>query len=251
MNTEYINIDNKIIVRDKNGNNRQIEYCDNIDDILEQENIIEMMENRINELELELDKYYSNYKRKKFFPLYSIITTVFSVGLPPLLLFLFNFNNKTALDNIMSLFNTTNPYLFVSALISPIFIPFGIFSDIVDYNNCNRIENTFKGINSELDFLKSQIDIEKQKLDNIKKEATKDNKFVGIKTIKINNENLTNILKSTTKLYRDCGYNEKKYYKYFKKGNLYDKLKKIYTDEGIEKIEEYLSEKGPQLVKKK
>lgn len=50
MNVSYTYIDGKAIIFDENGNQVPVEYYDNLDDILIQENIVETIENRINEL---------------------------------------------------------------------------------------------------------------------------------------------------------------------------------------------------------
>ena len=57
MNKEYTYIDGKVIVEDTEGNKKQVEYSDKLDEILVQENLIENMEDRILELE-EASQYY-------------------------------------------------------------------------------------------------------------------------------------------------------------------------------------------------
>lgn len=56
MNKEYTYIDGKVIVRDSKGNQKQSEYYDNLEDVLIQENIIEKMESKINEIDDEICK---------------------------------------------------------------------------------------------------------------------------------------------------------------------------------------------------
>ena len=94
-----------------------------------------------------------------------------------------------------------------------------------------------------------QLDI-LNKLSNLNKDINKNNLKPGLEIKKINDSKVIKILESNAKLYRDCGYNGKKYYKYFKKGILSKKLIDKYTVEQTEKIEEFLKQKGPQLIKK-
>ena len=64
MNVSYTYIDDKAIIFDENGNQVQVEYYDNLDEVLVQENIVETIENRINKL--------SNIQilpKKRFIPL--------------------------------------------------------------------------------------------------------------------------------------------------------------------------------------
>ena len=46
MNREYTYVDDKVIIRDENGNQRVVEYCDNLNEILIQENLLEEIENQ-------------------------------------------------------------------------------------------------------------------------------------------------------------------------------------------------------------
>lgn len=78
MNKEYIYIDGNIILEDEKGNRNPIEYRDNIDEILIQENIIETMENEKQELERKSIRFNKNIKFKKrdiFFPLVAGISS--------------------------------------------------------------------------------------------------------------------------------------------------------------------------------
>ena len=50
MNKKVIYYDGKVLVEDENGNEREVVSCDNIDDILVQENLIETIQNVINAL---------------------------------------------------------------------------------------------------------------------------------------------------------------------------------------------------------
>ena len=47
MNKEYIYIQGKVIVKDENGTQTSLEYYDNLDKVLIQENLIESMEDKI------------------------------------------------------------------------------------------------------------------------------------------------------------------------------------------------------------
>lgn len=51
MNKNYIINDGKVIVIDEDGNNKIVEYTDNINEVLAQENLVEYIENEINKYE--------------------------------------------------------------------------------------------------------------------------------------------------------------------------------------------------------
>ena len=96
---------------------------------------------------------------------------------------------------------------------------------------------------------------EKQKLEQMKKEKTKENE----ESKKTNSSHITKINHSKEmipiyqrmKLYYDCGYNAPRICRYYKKHNeLPNRMKRQYNEYGQELIREYIEEKGPTLVKK-
>ena len=68
---------------------------------------------------------------------------------------------------------------------------------------------------------------------------------------KVNDEQQISEIRSQLKLYYYLGHFGKKYYKYYKKGILSEKLEKDFSYDRIELAKEYLEEKGPLLVKKR
>lgn len=248
MNKEYIYVDGKVILKDDLGNAKQIEYCDNLNDILIQENLIETMQNKIDKLKEDSTQYKKC--NKKFIPFMFIIGELFSLIIPTIILYLMG-----GIPAITCIINTAygplNLNLILTCLVNIITIPTFIGIEISNFSSHKEQEKIAMSIDSELDFLKKQIDIENTNLSNLKKEIKKNNLKSGLEIKKINDSKVIKILESNAKLYRDCGYNGKKYYKYFKKGILSKKLIDKYTVEQIEKVEEYLEQKGPQLIKKK
>ena len=55
--------DGKVLVEDENGNEREVVSCDNIDDILVKENLIETIQNVINALEDSSSSFLKNRVR--------------------------------------------------------------------------------------------------------------------------------------------------------------------------------------------
>ena len=118
------------------------------------------------------------------------------------------------------------------------------------YSRYKEAKGKENGINSELEYLKKQIVLEKQKLEELKKDKSRDKEDKRFRIVKVDDKPRLDILQSRLKLYYDLGYNGKKYYKYLLKRKLDKKLKKYYNEEEIELAKEYLEEKGPTLVKK-
>ena len=248
MNKEYTYIDGKAIIKDENGNQTPVEYYDNLDEVLVQENIIETIENRIAYLESE-SKEYKKYNKKHYipvtFPLCALITTI---GVPAIFYWLGN--SGVYINTINTIFGPMNEALLYSSVFSTVFLPLAGLMEFNMYSqHKDRLKNE-KGVNSELDFLKKQIFEEKEKLVELKKQKTKTELKNGFKVVKVDDIEKLKSLKSWFNLYYDLGYNEEKYYDYFQKGKLDSKLSKHYNEIGIEAAKEYLQEKGPTLVKK-
>ena len=69
MNQGYTYKEGKAIVKTDKGIKEPIEYYDNLDEVLLQENLIETMENNILSLEKESENYKKN-NRKHYFPFF-------------------------------------------------------------------------------------------------------------------------------------------------------------------------------------
>ena len=119
------------------------------------------------------------------------------------------------------------------------------------YDEYKKSIKNEKGINSEIKFLEKQIIKEKEHLESLKQEKTKNNEETDFRTVKVDDLEELKALRSNLSLYYDLGYNDKKYYKYYQKGQLDKKLSRYYNSTGINLANEYLEEKGPQLVLKK
>ena len=78
MNKEYLDINGNIVVEDENGVKKPVEYRDNLDEVLIQENIIELMKLKKRELQENLNYYNSTKKTRKGFILFPFIVFTFS-----------------------------------------------------------------------------------------------------------------------------------------------------------------------------
>jgi len=249
MNKEYTYIDGKAIIKDEMGNQTPIEYYDNLDKVLVQENLIESMQNEIKKLEEESKEYKKNSKKRYIpiiLPLGSLIT-IFGV---PALFYLFGYTNIYS-STISTIFGSMNETLLYSSVFYVLSLP---ITGIIEYNMyCvhKNFKKEEKGINSKLEFLKKQIVIEKQYLNQLVKNKSNENDNQQFRVVKVNDLQALRNLKSCLELYYDLGYNDEKYYKYLEEGKLNDKLSKYYTEDSVEVAKEYLKEKGPTLVKKK
>lgn len=248
MNKEYIYVDEKAIIRDENGEKDPIKYYNELDKFLEKENLIETMENKIKSLEKE-KKGIKNI-------------SVFSALMP----MIFGIVVLSIIFIIFSLTGLTLPY---NTIVDTIFGPmthgafmtstaailggtvFGFAFTLPSFLQRAQDKKHLIGLETELNYLEKSLHKEKEKLEELNKNKNYEHKNKDFRIVKINNEAIKN-LNSKLKLYYSCGYNGKKYYKYYKKHNQLPKeLIEMFKSGEIEIIKEFLEEKGPQLIKRK
>lgn len=246
MNKEYIYIDGKVIVKDENGNQTPIEYYDNLDEVLVQENLIETIENQILDLENESQKLKKENKGR-YLPKLLLLTALLLLVIMPAL---FTYLGNIGLVSTSILFGI-NKGVLTSYLLSIVFLPIAALLDFTVYSNRKKSIKEEKGINSLLEFLKNRIVIEKENLVKLKQEKSREKENKEFRVVKVNDLEMLKIFRNNMELYFDLGYNGNKYYKYYQQNKLDAKLDKYYNDKGIEIAKKYLEEKGPTLVKRR
>lgn len=249
MNKEYTYIDGKVIVEDENGNKKVREYNNKLDKILVQENIIETMEDQILILEEE-SKFHKKNNPKRYIPIMFPLGILTVAIVPSLLVNLADNANvyATIVNTVLGPMSKATAFTLSMSVAS---IPVVSFFEWLFYDQYKSSKKREKGVNSELEFLKKQIIIEKEKLASLQKEKTNEESKKEFRVVKVNDLQTLQDLRYHLNLYYDLGYNREKYYKYYLHGKLDKKLDKYYNDTEIEIAKEYLEEKGPQLVKRK
>ena len=244
MNEWYTYIDGKVIISDEKGNHTQSEYYDNLDKVLVQQNIIEEMENKIKELTQEREKY-----KIKHFPYLSLtIGTV--VVATPLLLWSLTGTNPYLLD-FETVYGSFNLVSFLTAINGAWALPIGSSLSLYDYSNYKNKIKKVNGINSELEFLKLQVEREKETLISLQSNKTRNNEKIECKSVQVDDLQQLKMLKKHLELYYDLGYNEDRYRRYYQHQNLDKKLERLYSESEIVLAKEYFKEKENVLVKKK
>lgn len=162
MNKECIYTEGKVVVIDENYNHRIVNNSDKLEEILVQENVIETMEKRIKQLESKLN----NGRKEKYFPVitFSAIST----------LILFNLISPYFMGGIMTdtIFGSINAALFSSCVAAIVSFPLAIGIDCEVYSQYKKKNNKLQGNSLECEYLKKQIGIEKEKLEELRKEQT-------------------------------------------------------------------------------
>ena len=236
MNKSYAYVDGREIICDENGMQTQSEYYDNLDKVLVQENVIEEIKKRIQELtkEREVYKQLIRFDNKINARTTIVCASVFSIV--GILL-----AKSIGIDPNLVIISVG-----VSAVVGGSLINFFLKED---YKHMVKNAN---GINSELEYLKLQLEKEKKILISLQEEKTRNNEKKEFMSTQIDDIQQLEALKSKLKLYHDLGYNREKYYNYYKQGILEEEfLQRNYNKTDIELAKEYLEEKGPVLVKKR
>lgn len=206
------------------------------------------MEKRIKELEQEMETY-KNCGSKRYIPVILPFTILLStIGTPIVIKFL------TGVDPfnypIDTVFGTTNLAMCTIPIVSISTIPFGALAEICQYIIYKDSIKKGNAINSELDFLRKEIENRKEHLEKLKQEKVRNNENTDFRTVKVNDLQYLESLKSYLNLYSDLGYNYEKYYRFYQEGQLDQKLEKLYSVKNIQLAKEYFKEKGPTLTKK-
>lgn len=250
MNKEYAYIDGKVIIRDEFNNSRLLEYQNNLEEVLIQENVVETIENKINELEKQLKKYENLPKR--FIP-YTLITTILEAIFAPKILFAI-FKKYGGVDLYKEMFVSTSSIstaTIINYFVLAICFLLGTIFTIIEYSSYKENKKEFKGITSELSYLRKSLILEKNNLEKLKSEARTVILNQEFKVNKIDDSYELDNLNDHINLHYHLGYDEKRYLKWIKKGILEKKLENDYTEYGIEMVKEYFEDKKKILVKKR
>lgn len=249
MNKEYIYKDGKALVIDDNNNQKTVDYYDNLDEVLVQEDLIEAMEEEIKKLEKETSQYKKDSKLSRFLWVWNPFL-IFTFG--PLIMFplLSNFFGINDLVNT-SLFGTINSGTYLGLISAPLFaIPGSLMTMAIHFKE-KGLEQKQKGKETQLEYLKRNLVEQKENLEELKSDKTNSKEVEGFYVSKVDNIEALKKLRNFLSFYYDLGYNEEKYFRYYQKGKLDNYLGKFVNDVGIQFANQHFEEKGPTLVKRK
>lgn len=249
MNKEYIYKDGKALVIDEDNNQKTIDYYDNLDKVLIQEDLIEAMEEEIKKLEKEVSQYKKDSKFSRFIWVWYPFL-LFAFG--PLIMFpiMGNFFGVTDLINT-SLFGEMSAGTYLGLIAAPIFAIPGALLTMSLHSKEKRLDKDQKGKETQLEYLKRGLVEERENLEQLKLDKTNSKQTEDFYISMVDSKEMLEGLKNFLNFYYNVGYNEKKYFKYFQQGKLDKYLGKITNDLGIQFANEYFEEKGAVLAKKR
>lgn len=237
--------DGRVIVYDDIVKPTEIEYQDNIQDILNKENEIEFLESELKTLEVthqELEEIvnYEDISNSILRYFMNVIITIMTLPIVGTLL------SKYNLTELINLLGGVKGYLLtLTPIIALGLSPFTI-------KKCNEI-NYYKkeknSLESQIEYIKTSLKLREIELTKLKSIKDKTNEPINNET-KILDFNNIKQTKAIIKLIEDAGFEEKKYLEYLKKGILREKLSKYYEENEIKVIEHYIGRKAKSLSKK-
>ncbi len=249
MNKEYVYKDGKALVIDENNNQKTVDYCDNLDEVLVTENLIETMEQEIATLAEEISKYKKGSKFSRFLWVWHPFL-IFTFGALIMFPAMSNFFGVNDLVNT-SLFGTINSGTFLGLISAPIFAIPGSLMTLVLHLKEKELEQKQKGKETQLEYLKRNSVEEKENLEELKSNKTNSKEKEEFYVSKVDNKEALKELRNFLSFYYNLGYNEEKYFRYYQKGKLDRHLSKITNDVGVELANQHFQENALVLQKTK
>lgn len=241
MNKEVILKNEKVFVKDHNGDEKEVTFIDNLDEVLIQENIVEIMEKVINALEDSSSTFKKN-RLLDFLYIESPITSTFLI--PTIMMYL---NTGSLEGTLNTKFGVMEKDKFLAFFIA-IFTPFACRMSKKVYNEYKEEAKCENGRQLSLYHLKNNLIIQNERLNNLK---SKSNEIIVREDKRyFLDEDVIDILQDHINLYYELGYNIKEYYEYFRiNGCLPDEVKQDYNEAGVKIIEDYLRNNGTKIKK--
>lgn len=246
MNKEYFYKEGKVVVIDENNNEKLVDCCDNLDDILIQENLIETMEKEIKILEEDCSKYKKKNKFLKFF-------TFFSPYIIGTLILFFIINNALGTNTFVNtmLFGALKFKTLFTIITSILFVELESLLSLEFYLEEKKLEQNQKGKETQLEYLRKDLIESKEKLQELRKDTTSNREKEEFSVKKVDSKEELKKIYQLLLFYYRLGYNEEQYFKCYRQGKLSEGLKNNTNEVGIMFANQYFEKKKQTLVKRK
>lgn len=200
MNKSYTVVNNQVIVKDDSNNETIMEYFDNIAEVLTEQNIIEEINNKIE----ELIKEKKNAPKRVFIPIHLICGGVVPVAgvisLSALYAKIYN-------ENINDLWPITARII---SFLECICLPSGMVNSLMYYD---RFSNKDKAFNYRIEFLKDQLKKEQSYLDSLLQDKTNTRAVVDNTTFQVDHSTQIRAINNyANAIYEMARMSEKYYY---------------------------------------
>lgn len=238
MNNKFMVIKDKVIVFDEYSNTKTLDYCDNILEILKQENNIEIIERVKDDTEWTIERLNNKCSHNKAWCFSPLITEAIGLGAGYILLSIAGENEMR--DTIFGQMSTSSLAVLSTGTV---FTPFLTGFSLSWLSDRKKDEKKLNALKTMKIYVDDKLEKEKEKLNELKKHNSSEHEDFsytdGEEVIIEPDYDFYMNFDHQRKLYYNTVYNEKKYKKYLQKGNLENKLP-YYTDDDIEKVKKIL-----------
>lgn len=179
MNTKYIYYNGKATILDKDGNEKEIDYYDKLEEVLERENLIELLENKSVCLKNDISQINKNYKKsnKDYFD--AGLWILFPLIIYTLNLIFVHFFGNSHIDTSLGTFNFGILEAIVTSFLTT---PVGVILASSNYKYRKTLQSKISKTENDIKKIEKQITLQKKVLEELRKEKTnsiEDNYFMA------------------------------------------------------------------------
>lgn len=179
MNTNYIYYNGKATILDTDGNEKEIDYYDKLEEVLERENLIEVLENKSICLKNDISQINKDYKKSRKEYIDAVLWILFPLIIYGLSLVFTHFFGTNYINTSLGTFNYG---IFESIITSLLTTPVGVILATANYKYRKTLQSKISKKESDIKKIKKQITLQKKEIDELKKEkinSIEDNYFIA------------------------------------------------------------------------
>ena len=179
MNTNFIYYNGKATILDSNGGEKEIDYYDKLEEVLERENLIEVLENKSICLENDISQINKDYKKSSKEYIDAILWLLFPLIIYGLsIIFTITFGTS----HINTSLGTFNFGVLESIFTSLLTTPVGVILATANYKYRKALQSKISKKESDIKKIEKQIISQKKELEELKKDkinTIEDNYFTA------------------------------------------------------------------------
>lgn len=179
MNTNFIYYNGKATILDSNGSEKEIDYYDKLEEVLERENLIEVLENKSICLENDISQINKDYKKSRKEYIDAILWILFPLIIYGLsIIFTITFGTS----HINTSLGTFNFGVLESIFTSLLTTPVGVILATANYKYRKTLQSKISKKESDIKKIEKQIISQKKELEELKKDkinTIEDNYFTA------------------------------------------------------------------------
>ena len=179
MNTNFIYYNGKATILDSNGGEKEIDYYDKLEEVLERENLIEVLENKSICLENDISQINKDYKKSRKEYIDAILWLLFPLIIYGLsIIFTITFGTS----HINTSLGTFNFGVLESIFTSLLTTPVGVILATANYKYRKTLQSKISKKESDIKKIEKQIISQKKELEELKKDkinTIEDNYFTA------------------------------------------------------------------------